>query len=324
MNQSRLAIVIPAYKPDFLDETLASLASQVNKGFTVYIGDDCSPYHLYDIVCKYESLIQIVYHRFDTNLGGKDLVAQWERCIAMSKDEEYIWLFSDDDVMEPNCVAEFYKSIEQTKNSYNLYHFDINIINEDGEQVSVCPAFPEIKNDWDYYEIIMNPQYSTYVVEYIFSRKVYEQNGGFVNFDLAWGSDKATWTVFCGDDGLYTIPSAKVNWRRSSKNITPDMTKPILERKMMANCEFLCWAYKRFYNVHPMIFDLNRKQLIRRMGMTKRFIGKECFDNIIDNFFSVHGHEEFRKQTLLRIFLSHYKNAFFSSKIGLSIKRLIR
>jgi len=33
MNQVRLAIVIPAYKPDFLDETLASLASQGNKDF---------------------------------------------------------------------------------------------------------------------------------------------------------------------------------------------------------------------------------------------------------------------------------------------------
>ncbi len=50
------------------------------------------------------SKIALVYQRFNTNLGSKDLVAQWERCIAMSKDKPYIWLFSDDDVMEPNFV----------------------------------------------------------------------------------------------------------------------------------------------------------------------------------------------------------------------------
>ena len=37
----KLAIIIPAYKPRFLQETLDSIAKQNNHEFTVYIGDDC-------------------------------------------------------------------------------------------------------------------------------------------------------------------------------------------------------------------------------------------------------------------------------------------
>lgn len=41
----KLAIIIPAYKPRFLQETLDSIAKQNNHEFTVYIGDDASPTH---------------------------------------------------------------------------------------------------------------------------------------------------------------------------------------------------------------------------------------------------------------------------------------
>lgn len=50
----RLAIIIPAYKENFLFETLQSLANQTNKDFNVYVGDDCSPYDLQSIVSRFE------------------------------------------------------------------------------------------------------------------------------------------------------------------------------------------------------------------------------------------------------------------------------
>ena len=47
-----LAIIIPAYKPDYLEETLESLTKQTNKDFKIYIGDDASPFYLENIVVK--------------------------------------------------------------------------------------------------------------------------------------------------------------------------------------------------------------------------------------------------------------------------------
>ena len=128
----RLAIIIPAYKAAFLPAALDSIAMQTCKDFTLYVGDDCSPEPISDIVEQYRDKIELVYQRFDTNLGGKDLVAQWERCIAMSQDEPYIWLFSDDDLMEPNCVEGLLNQIEKTEGAYDVYHFNVDIINERG------------------------------------------------------------------------------------------------------------------------------------------------------------------------------------------------
>ena len=126
----RLAIVIPAYKATFLPAALDSIAIQTCKEFTLYVGDDCSPEPIGSIVEQYKDKVNLVYQRFDTNLGGKDLVAQWGRCIAMSREEPYIWLFSDDDVMEPNCVEELLRQIEKTEGYYDVYHFNVDIINE--------------------------------------------------------------------------------------------------------------------------------------------------------------------------------------------------
>jgi glycosyltransferase involved in cell wall biosynthesis len=128
----RLAIIIPAYKATFLSAALDSIAMQTCKDFTLYVGDDCSPEPIGNIVEQYRDKIELVYQRFNTNLGGKDLVAQWERCIAMSQDEPYIWLFSDDDVIESNCVEELFRQIENTKGVYNLYHFNVDVIDERG------------------------------------------------------------------------------------------------------------------------------------------------------------------------------------------------
>ena len=43
------------------------------RSFTVYIGDDASPQNLKEIVSDYADKMNIVYRRFDTNLGGVDL-----------------------------------------------------------------------------------------------------------------------------------------------------------------------------------------------------------------------------------------------------------
>ena len=57
----KLAIIIPAYKPRFLQETLDSIAKQNNHEFTVYIGDDASPYPLETIVDRYKNKFDIIH-----------------------------------------------------------------------------------------------------------------------------------------------------------------------------------------------------------------------------------------------------------------------
>lgn len=298
----RLAIIIPAYKAKFLPAALESIAAQTCKDFTLYIGDDCSPGPIGDIVEQYRDKIELVYLCFDNNLGGKDLVAQWERCIAMSKDEPYIWLFSDDDVMEPDCVEKLFRQIENTKGGYDVYHFDVKEINEEGEVTKALPEYPQVLGAYDFYKGKNTGRCRSYVVENVFSRRIYEQSGGFKNFDLAWGSDVATWCIFCGKKGMFKISGAHVLWRRSSQNITPDKSRQIAERKLMSECEFLNWSYT-YFSSEKDIWEENRDFFISKMQQYKARVGKKCRKNAFSVFFQTHGHKHERLKVFLLVHL---------------------
>lgn len=296
----RLAIIIPAYKAAFLSSALDSIAAQTCKDFTLYVGDDCSPESIGSIVDGYQGKIDLVYHRFDTNIGGVDLVAQWERCIALSRGEDYIWLFSDDDVMEPDCVEALFRQIKETRESYDLYHFDVSEIDEKGEVTRQLPGYPPVLSAYAYYKGKSSGRYRSYVVENVFSRSVYEQCGGFRNFDLAWGSDVATWCIFSEKKGMCKVPDARVRWRRSGQNITPDKSGQTVERKLKSRCASLSWAY-HFFKGEDDILETNRRIFIRVMRHYKPLVGKECFDDAYKYFCDSHGYQD--KWRWMRLFI---------------------
>lgn len=227
-----LAIVIPAYKSTFLAAALDSIAAQTCKDFTLYIGDDCSPHDLKSIVDRYTGKISLVYKRFDENLGGRDLVAQWERCVDMTQGEQWLWLFSDDDVMESNCVEEFCKCLKEHPHE-RFFHFNINEIDGEGRLIFQMKQWPERITAKEYLDEKVKGKVPTFVVEFIMSRNLFQEQGRFQNYDLAWGSDFITWLKFAdGNGGIRTIPNARVSWRASNENISPNKNPEIVYRKM--------------------------------------------------------------------------------------------
>ena len=131
MKARKLAIVLPAYKGRFLKDTLDSIAAQTCQDFTLYVGDDASPEPLQAIVRAYASRIQVVYHRFDDNLGRKDLVAHWERCIALST-EPLVWLFSDDDLMPADGVERVLAAAATTGPDRVMFRLPLQVVDADG------------------------------------------------------------------------------------------------------------------------------------------------------------------------------------------------
>lgn len=242
MNDTRLAIIIPAYKCDFLMDTLKSLSEQTDKRFNVYIGDDASPFNLYSIVKKFETELSIKYQLFSENIGGKDLVAQWNRCIELIGNEEYFMLFSDDDIMTPNCIENFYRTIE-TKDNFDVYHFDINIIDKDNHIINKCPEYDEVLSSLDFLRKLYRNEIDARMPEFIFRTKYFRLLGGFLTFDLAYRTDNATVINCAQRNGICTIPISKVLWRESginvssSKNISPT----VLYKKCRATIEFFNW-----------------------------------------------------------------------------------
>lgn len=242
LNRStQLAIVIPAFKDTYFREALSSIANQTCKDFVVYIGDDNSPFDLYKVVQEFEDKISIVYKKFIDNVGGKDLVSQWHRCIDMIQDEKWIWLFSDDDVMDLNCVEEFYNC----KSNYDdqLFHFNVRVIDSVSKVLYDVDKFPEVIYSPDLMYLKMKGKICSYVVEYIFNRDLYEEKNKFEYFDLAWGSDDATWMKFLGTKSLRSIDNAFVGWRYSGSNISSGVgNMSFVYRKVNASLSYLSWV----------------------------------------------------------------------------------
>lgn len=288
MMKQHLAIVIPAYKRTYLEEALTSIASQTCKDFTLYIGDDCSSFDMFSIIRPYQSKVDIVYKRFESNLGGRDLVAQWERCIDMTQGEEWLWLFSDDDVMEPDCVEKFYEVLKEDTFNHDIYHFNVKVINEKSEIIRITEPYPKNISSFSFYKGKMIGNIASLVVENIFSREVYLKNKGFKNFDLAWGSDTATWCIFSKEKGIHTIDGANILWRSSSENITPDRTTPIAQRKMTSLCNYFRWAYN-FYADHRLLcLYINCRSFINRMNSYSRHLSASKNKQIIRTFCNIH------------------------------------
>ena len=306
MAQTELAIVIPAYKATFLRETLESIANQTDKRFHLYIGDDCSPHDLKKIVDEFEGRIPLTYHRFDTNLGGVDLVAQWERCIALTRGEPWIWLFSDDDVMGPECVKEFYTGKTQRPKT-NMFRFDVTII--DGSDTKRRKVnFPEHINSLDLYLRKVDGKTSCFVVEYIFSRDIYAESGGFVNFDLAWGSDLATWVKFGREKGIRTLKNGTVFWRSSGTNISTDFSETVVDRKANALIEFMKWGEEMFPGNNE-VRKVNDNGFIRRLADMSMTMGIRFGNEKIDQYTQLSSERlKFKILHLARVGYKHLRN----------------
>ena len=317
---SRLAIVIPAYKSVFLDKTLSSIASQNCKDFTVYIGNDFSPYDLKAKIEPYRDLIDICYIEFEENLGGKDLVAHWERCIDMIRDEEWIWLFSDDDLMDPGCVDRFYSVLAQNPLS-DIFHFNVTQIDANDNLIRDLSSFPRIMTCEEYLERRLKGNLYSFVVEYIFRRSHFMEMGRFENFDLAWGSDDATWIKLSNRNGIFNIDSAKVYWRESQFNISPNYSNPeILNRKFASQVAFAKWIYKNSESGNLQIESKNLKsklrfQFFKTIKDRIEFISFSTLKRLLSLFYR----EIYQENPPLQKFMF-----FYSFKVSRIMKRTIK
>ena len=141
-----LAIVIPYYKYDFFEETLKSLASQENKQFHVYIGDDASPKPLVDLLAKFKDQFSFTYHRFESNIGRTSLVQQWNRCLDLVQNETWVQILCDDDTLAPNAVASFYKNLSEIDIvNCSVIRFATKVIDGNGNALSNIYQHPKLE-----------------------------------------------------------------------------------------------------------------------------------------------------------------------------------
>jgi len=243
-EKSNLAIIIPYYKIGHFQELLDALSNQTNQNFNIYVGNDASPDDPQEIIDRFGSKLNITYKRFEKNLGGESLTKQWERCLELAGDEEWVWILPDDDVPSKNVVEEFYKALEsQEKYNIKVIRFPLNIIDSDGHVIeSTVHDDPVVETNLSFYQRIVRGQASASLGDNIFHKKSLLESDGFVDFPKAWGSDHATVLEVSSGGSIYFLEKAKLYFRKSGENISSKTTDGV--EKMKARVQFAKWLKK--------------------------------------------------------------------------------
>lgn len=214
-----LAIIIPYYKLTFLEETLRSLSNQTDKRFKVYIGDDASPENPLQLLKQFEGRFEFVYHRFEDNLGGVSLTKQWERCVNLSKDEEWVMILGDDDFIDEKLVELWYCNFESFNKKAAVIRFASKLIYEKKNVISEIYSHPIWENATDSFYRKFEHLTRSSLSEYVFLRESFLKFG-FYDYPLAWNSDDRAWLDFSNQKPIYTINDCVVFVRLSVLNIS--------------------------------------------------------------------------------------------------------
>ncbi|MGH8023625.1 MAG: glycosyltransferase family 2 protein [Limisphaerales bacterium] len=236
-----MAIVIPAYKAGYLRKVLESVAAQNCRDFKVYIGDDASAENIEEIVREFSDALPLCYYRFPSNLGRESLAKHWRRCSALSR-EPWLWLFSDDDLMEESCAGTFYRELAATSGRHELYRFNTCSMSGQGRVISENALHPQNETGADFLVSRLRGGRTSTAQELIFSRAAWERVGGFPDFPLGWASDDAFIAMLGSRKPIRVVPGPRVHWRLSGSNISTDNSPGMAVQKLEACRQFVEWA----------------------------------------------------------------------------------
>ena len=232
----RYSFVLPAYKSDYLQDAIESILQQTLNDFELIIVDDASPYNLESIVKQYNDQ-RIVFHRNEVNIGGKNLVMNWNKCIKYAKGE-YVILASDDDIYSPFFLQQVDERIKDYPD-VDIIRSRVNRIESDGiitdiEQI-YKPFMPFSEFVFYWLKGIINC-----IANYAFKRTVLLDAGGFVDMPCAWYSDDIT-IVNMSVNGIATTDDALFYFRTSDKSISWTFNQETIRKKWKANGMFYQW-----------------------------------------------------------------------------------
>ncbi|MCF6132677.1 glycosyltransferase family 2 protein [Flavobacterium wongokense] len=237
----KLAIVIPYYKLAYFEETLQSLSNQTNADFNIYVGDDASPESPSTVLSKFDKL-NLKYKRFEQNLGATSLTKQWERCLQMTENEDWVMILGDDDVLGENVVKAFYDSIETiNKNSCNVVRFATQKIDNDSRIISDIYSHPEIEKSASFLTRLYTEWSRSSLSEYIFNKKLLQQKG-IIDFPVAWHSDIALVLELSDFREVFSINDAIVQVRVSQNSISGSSS--FIKQKAKADAAFADYLIK--------------------------------------------------------------------------------
>ena len=234
MSKVKYSFVLPAYKARFFREALDSILAQTYTDFELIIVNDASPEDLDSIVNSYDDPL-IRYYVNEENIGGKDLVAQWNHCLEYAKGE-YIILASDDDVYFPQYLEKM-DALVQKYPYVNVFRPRIQVIDTTGRICRVYGVVNELIGALEFVYNLHKDIIGSAIGYYVFKKNELDSIGGFVNYPKAWGSDDAT-VMLMARNGLVFCQDVLFSFRNSSEQISMTYDYETVKAKLEARKKY--------------------------------------------------------------------------------------
>ena len=246
LEKVKYSFVLPAYKANYLRESIDSILGQTYTDFELIIVNDASPEDVDSIVNSYNDK-RIQYYRNEDNIGGKDLVAQWNYSISYATGD-YLVLASDDDIYALDYLEKM-DTLVMKYPDVKVFRPRVKRVDNTGKILQIDGFEGEYLTQIEYLHLWTSKVLGSGIPFVVFNRQALMDIGGFVNYPLAWFSDDAT-VLKLSDNGIgvYTAKTL-FSFRYSNENIsTAKNNKHSLRGKLNAT--------RMFYDEH-MEFILN-------------------------------------------------------------------
>lgn len=272
-----ISFILPAWKARFLQEAVASIVGQTSPDWELVVVDDCSPEPLKEIVDSFNDP-RIRYVRNEKNLGGKNLVRQWNHCISFATGD-YIVLAADDDLYRPAFCAECIRLANKYPEA-DLIHSSVEQIDEEGKHLEDDSILPEFTNKYEYLNWWVTGRSFTCIGNFAFKRESLLAMGGFIDFPCAFGSDIAT-PIALSRNGVANTHEMLFCFRQSSQHLSADSSR--FKEKLEAVSQLSEWLQaidyempesaedKAFYEVKNPEY-LHRKVVYDYFNLVIRFV----------------------------------------------------
>jgi glycosyltransferase involved in cell wall biosynthesis len=253
---------LPAYKAKYFKEAIQSILQQTYSHFELVIVNDASPENLDEIIAGFSDT-RIRYYRNETNIGGKNLVQNWNLCLSYAQGD-FVILASDDDIYEKDFLTEINRLILRYPDM-DVHKARTRKIDEQGRILEMDPHFSTCSSLIDFMYNRRKGMISC-VPNYVFRTSVLKEKGGFVDFPAAWHSDAATVDAMA-QKGIAVTDQILFSFRSSKINISNQKSLQTVYDKLQATVLYDEWFDA---NIHFQPQDENETFLIEKIKEQRR------------------------------------------------------
>lgn len=309
MNNCKYTFLLPAYKAEYLKESIGSLLAQTYSDFKIIVSDDNSPENIKEIVDSFKDN-RIEYRRNEENIGGLRLAEHWNLLLDLC-DTEYLIVASDDDVYS----TKFLENIDFLTIKFplvNVFRARTQRINNDGEVTSREDIFEEYQGCVEALHGMFCGNYIGCVGNYVFRTDALRQAGGFADLPYAWFSDMQT-VISMQEKGQANTNQILFSFRLSNINISSSkQDKNVDFFKLKATILFDKWLSEYISQLPSCDTVLETNYIKESLSSFKHRIYGQCGDYswalpvtkwYHDIYRQLKGHAFFSSKSFMKYFL---------------------